>query len=75
VGGAFSASCGCDVDTSTAEEGEEDRLEKVGDVCGGVCVGSSGELDVEPLSPGKGYSKRVEWISEKGVPTIIEDGE
>jgi len=75
VGGAFSASCGCEVETSTDEDGDELRDEKVGDVWGGVCEEISGELDVEALSPGKGYSKRVEWISEKGVPTIIEDGE
>lgn len=36
--------------------------------------GFSGELDVEVLLSGKGYSKRV-LLSEKGVPTIIEDGE
>jgi len=59
------------------EDGDEEREEKVGEVCGGVCEESSGEPDTEAfwISAGKGYSNRVEWTSEKGVPTIIEDGE
>jgi hypothetical protein len=74
VGGAFSASCGCEVETSTDEDGDEEREEKVGEVCGGVCEESSGEPE-SALSAGNGYSNLVECMSENGVPMIIEDGE